>query len=60
MVKSMLKTLSGSTGKDLLYIANILISSQIHTRNVKGPAEKDLLYVADLLISNQIYAQNLI
>ena len=55
----MLKTPSGLAGRDLPYIANILINSQIHVGNLKDPAEKDMLHLEDLLISSQIHAQNL-
>lgn len=60
MAKSMVKTPSDSAGKDLPYIAKILISSQIYAHNLKSLAEKNLQHVADLLISRQIHTRKLI
>lgn len=56
----MLKTLSDPAGKDLPYIAKMLISSQIYAYNLKSLAEKNLQHVANLLISRQIHAWKLI
>lgn len=60
MAKSILETPSCLAGRNMLYIAYILIDSLIHIRNLKDPREKNLLQIVDLLISSQIYAKNLI
>lgn len=50
---------TGLAERDLLYIANILISKQIHTYNLIGPVEKNLLHITNSFNNSQIYAQNL-
>lgn len=56
----MLKTLLSLIGRDLLYITNILIVSQIYICNLKDLIKNSLLNIANLLINCQIYTQNLI
>lgn len=43
--------------KNLLYIANILISRQIYTCNLLSSMKRDLLYISNI-ISRQVYARN--